>query len=60
MKELIKPYAPFAKALLVFVSLALVSYGVYDAQTLELLIGSLTGIATAFWTAYDQATKPKE
>ena len=53
MRELLAPYSNLAKAILAAVSAILIAYGIYDAATLQLLIGGLSGVATAFWQAYD-------
>ena len=60
MRNFLKPYAPFAKILLGVISAALVSYGIYDATTMEAMIGGATGLATAFWQYYDTYIAKKD
>ena len=61
LRQTIAPYSPIAKSILTIASVALISYGVYDAATLATLIGTLTGVATAFWQGVDvyEANKNK-
>jgi hypothetical protein len=46
-------YSPTAKILLGVLSASLVSYGIYDAATVELIVGACSGVATAIWQLYD-------
>ena len=53
MKQLLKPYAAPAQVLLGAVSTFLVTSGLYDAATMQVILGGVGATATAFWALYD-------
>lgn len=54
MKKFLKPYAPYAKALLGIAGVALVGLGIYDAATAQAAIGAALAGGSAFWVWYDK------
>jgi len=59
MKEFILKYSDEAKTILTAVATVLVSMGVYDPLSAELIVGGIIGAATAIWQVYETVTKPK-
>ncbi len=60
LKETLKPYAKYAKLALGLAALGLVVFGVYDAATVQALIGAAMAAGTAFWVWYDSLEDLKE
>lgn len=60
LREQVAVHSPLAKTILALVSASLIGYGVYDAATLEMILGGCAAVATAFWQLYDTVTAAKK
>ena len=59
MKQALSKYSDAAKTLLAALAAILITGGVYDEATVQLLVGAAMACGTTFWQLYGLATKTK-